>query len=105
MPNHALRLSAMLFFTLVGIFIIDQNIKMLFVDGFRYYSDCIDLILVYNRGVAFSMLEFLDEWLKYIQLVMVFGVLGYIFYLKQLCYAIPAGLLLRSEERRVGKEC
>ncbi len=94
MPNHALRLSAMLFFTLVGIFIIDQNIKMLFVDGFRYYSDCIDLILVYNRGVAFSMLEFLDEWLKYIQLVMVFGVLGYIFYLKQLCYAIPAGLLL-----------
>ena len=94
MPNHTLRLSAILFFTLVGIFIIDQNIKMLFVDGFRYYTDCIDLILVYNRGVAFSMLSFLDEWLKYIQLVMVMGVLGYIFYLKKLCYAFPAGLLL-----------
>ena len=94
MPNHTLRLSAILLFTLVGIFIIDQNIKMLFVDGFRYYTDCIDLILVYNRGVAFSMFAFLDEWLKYIQLVMVFGVLGYIYYLKQICYTIPAGLLL-----------
>jgi len=94
MPNHTLRLSAILFFTLVGIFIIDQNIKMLFVDGFRYYTECIDLILVYNKGVAFSMLSFLDEWLKYIQLAMVVGVLGYIFYMKKLCYAFPAGLLL-----------
>ena len=93
MPNM-LRLNVILFFTLAGIFIIDQNIKMLFVDGFRYYTDCIDLILVYNRGVAFSMLAFLDEWLKYIQLVMVFAVLGYVLYLKQICYAIPSGLLL-----------
>ena len=94
MVNHTLRLNAILFFTLAGIFIIDQNIKMLFVDGFRYYTECIDLILVYNKGVAFSMLAFLDEWLKYIQLVMVTGVLAYILYLKQVCYAFPAGLLL-----------
>lgn len=89
-----LRLSAILFFSLLGVFIIDQNIKMLFIDGFRYYTECIDLILVYNKGVAFSMLSFLDEWLKYIQLAMVLGVLGYIFYLKKLCFAFPAGLLL-----------
>jgi len=94
MHNYTLRLSAILLFTLVGIFIIDQNIKMLFVDGFRYYTECIDLILVYNKGVAFSMFAFLDEWLKYIQVVMVVGVLGYIFYLKEICYAFPAGLLL-----------
>jgi len=94
MANDTLRLSATVLFSLVGVFIIDQNIKMLFVDGFRYYTECIDLILVYNRGVAFSMLSFLDEWLKYIQLVMVSGVLGYIFYIKKLCYAFPAGLLL-----------
>jgi len=94
MHNKTLRLGAILFLTLIGIFIIDQNIKMLFVDGFRYYTDCIDLILVYNRGVAFSMLSFLDEWLKYIQLIMVLGVLAYIFHLKQVCYAFPAGLLL-----------
>jgi signal peptidase II len=94
MPNHTLRLSAILLFALAGIFIIDQNIKMLFVDGFRYYTECIDLILVYNKGVAFSMFAFLDEWLKYIQLVMVFGVLAYVFYLKKICYALPAGILL-----------
>ena len=94
MDKNILRLSVTLFFSLVGVFIIDQNIKMLFVDGFRYYTDCIDLILVYNKGVAFSMLSFLQEWLKYIQLVIVSMVLGYIFYLKRLCYAFPAGLLL-----------
>ena len=94
MHNPTLRLSFILLFSLVGVFIIDQNIKMLFVDGFRYYTDCIDLILVYNKGVAFSMLSFLDEWLKYIQLVLVSAVLGYIFYLKQLCYAFPVGVLL-----------
>ena len=67
---------------------------MLFVDGFRYYTDCIDLILVYNKGVAFSMLAFLDEWLKYIQLVLVLGILIYIIVLKEMCYAFPIGLLL-----------
>jgi len=94
MDKVHIKLSGIIFLTLVGIFIIDQNIKMLFVDGFRYYTECIDLILVYNKGVAFSMFAFLDEWLKYIQLVMVVGILAYIIYLKKLCYAIPAGLLL-----------
>ena len=94
MTNKVLRLSVILFFTIIGIFIIDQNIKNLFVDGFRYYTECIDLILVYNKGVAFSMFAFLAEWLKYIQLVLVLGVLIYIILLKQVCYAFPAGLLL-----------
>jgi len=93
MPN-TFRLSAILLFTMAGIFIIDQNIKMLFVDGFRYYTECIDLILVYNKGVAFSMLAFLDEWLKYIQLVLVTGILVYVIYLKKICFAFPAGLML-----------
>jgi len=94
MHNKTLRLNAILFFTLAGIFMIDQNIKMLFVDGFRYYTECIDLILVYNKGVAFSMLAFLDEWLKYIQIVLITGILVYIISMKQLCYAFPAGLML-----------
>lgn len=94
MPNPTLRLSAIMFLSMAGIFIVDQNIKMLFVDGFRYYTDCIDLILVYNKGVAFSMLAFLDEWLKYIQLVLVSGILIYIITLKKICFALPAGLLL-----------
>jgi len=94
MHNKIIRLLTILFFTTVGVFIIDQNIKSLFVEGWRYYSECIDLILVYNKGVAFSMFAFLDGALKYIQLVLILGVFGYIIYLKQLCYAFPAGLLL-----------
>ncbi len=94
MPKHMFRLSAILLFTIAGIFIIDQNIKMLSVEGFRYYTECIDLILVYNKGVAFSMLSFLDEWLKYIQLVLVTGIFGYVIYLKKICFAFPAGLML-----------
>jgi len=94
MRNKTFRLLVIMVFTLLGVFIIDQNIKTLFVDGWRYYTDCIDLILVYNKGVAFSMFAFLDEWLKYIQLVLIFGVLAYIVYLKDVCYAFPAGLML-----------
>jgi len=94
MPNQTLRLLAIILFTLAGVFIVDQNIKTLFVDGFRYYTDCIDLILVYNKGVAFSMFAFLDEYLKYIQLLLVSGVLWYIIRLNKLCYALPSGLLL-----------
>lgn len=92
--NKSLRLAAILLFALAGIFIIDQNIKALFVEGFRYYTDCIDLILVYNKGVAFSMFSFLDQYLKYIQLALVSGVVLYVFYLKKLCYALPMGILL-----------
>ncbi len=94
MHSSLFRLITILFVTLGLIFVIDQNIKMLFVDGFRLYTECIDLILVYNKGVAFSMFSFLDESLKYIQLVMVSGVFIYIISLKKVCYAIPAGLML-----------
>jgi len=94
MPKQTLRLVAIMLFSLLGVFIIDQNIKTLFVEGFRYYTECIDLILVYNKGVAFSMFAFLDEYLKYIQLVLVSGVMLYIITLKKMCYALPSGILL-----------
>jgi signal peptidase II len=88
------RFFSILFLSLAGIFIIDQNIKSLFLDGYRYYSDCIDLTLVFNKGGAFSMFAFLKEYLKYIQILFILGVFGYIVYLKKLCYAFPAGILL-----------
>jgi len=94
MNNKTLRLLAVLLFALAGIFIIDQNIKSLFVEGFRYYTSCIDLILVYNKGVAFSMFSFLAEYLKYIQLILVSGVLLYVIKMQKLCYALPVGILL-----------
>lgn len=77
-----------------GIFIIDQNIKTLFLEGFRYYSEWIDLILVFNKGVAFSMFSFLREWLKWIQLGMIMGVVIYTLYLNNRIYSVPVGILV-----------
>ena len=94
MDKYFLKLCIVIFFSMAGIFIIDQNIKTLFVEGFRYYTECIDLILVYNKGVAFSMFAFLEEWLKYIQILIVIAVLAYVLFLKKICYALPVGILL-----------
>ena len=79
---------------MAGIFIIDQNVKTLFIDGYRYYSDCIDLTLVYNKGVAFSMFAFLESWLKWLQLLLIAGALGYVIWLRKMCYFLPTGILL-----------
>ena len=94
MISNFFQILLRLFIAIIVVFIVDQNIKFLFVDGWRYYTDCIDLILVYNKGVAFSMFAFLDEPLKYIQLVLIFGILLYMIYLREICYALPAGLML-----------
>lgn len=88
--------SFFIFFLLaLGVFIIDQNIKMLFVEGYYKEGKCIDLVLHYNKGVAFSMLAFLGPYLKWIQLFLVLVILFIIFkerYLKR--YALPLGLLI-----------
>ena len=54
----------------IGIFVIDQNIKSLFLAGYRDYGECISLVFALNKGVAFSMFAFLGEWLKWIQIVL-----------------------------------
>ena len=79
---------------MVGIFIVDQNIKQLFIEGYRFYSDYVDLVLVYNRGVAFSMFAFLGEWLKWLQLILIVSVGAYIVNLRKGCYAVPGGILI-----------
>ena len=67
--NTIVFLSAM-----VGIFVIDQNLKAIFLEGFRWYGDYFSLILTYNKGVAFSLFAFLEEYLKYLQLLLILGV-------------------------------
>jgi len=57
------------------IFIIDQLIKYSFLNGFEWQSKCISLTLAINKGVAFSMFAFLGEYLKYIQCVLIAGLL------------------------------
>ncbi len=76
--------------------VLDRVIKDLFLGGYHYENGCITLSLVYNRGVAFSMFAFLGEYLKYIQIVLILAVLGYLLYHKDLFqkYAIPAGMII-----------
>ncbi len=79
----------------IGTFIIDQNIKMLFVEGYYRAGECIDLELHYNKGVAFSMFSFMGPYLKWIQSLLIIGILFFVFkegYLKR--YAFPVGLLV-----------
>jgi len=90
-----MRAFAIFFLVLLGIFIIDQNIKSLFVEGYYRPGECIDLELHYNKGVAFSLLAFLGPYLKWIQALLVLAILFFIFkegYIKR--YAFPAGLLI-----------
>ena len=90
------------FLVLVGTFIIDQNIKIWAMDavnGIEYMTivkgACIDLELNYNRGVAFSMLAFLGDNLKWVQFTLIIGIIGYVVYegyLKK--YAFAIGLIV-----------
>ncbi len=65
---------------IIGTFIIDQNIKSLFVNGYFLDGDCISLELHYNKGVAFSMFASLGEYVKWLQITLVTFVIGFIFY-------------------------
>jgi signal peptidase II len=90
-----MRVFAIFIMVILGTFIIDQNIKSIFVDGYYRAGECIDLELHYNKGVAFSMLSFLGPYLKWIQAVLVLVILYVVFaegYIKR--YAFPAGLLI-----------
>ena len=86
----------------IGTFIVDQNLKVMAMDsvnGVEYMTivkgACIDLELHYNRGVAFSLLSFLGDNLKWLQLVMILGIIVFVFYegyLKK--YAFAIGLIV-----------
>ena len=90
-----MRLLAIFFLVLIGTFIIDQGIKDLFVAGYAWQSPCISLELHYNKGVAFSMFAFLGGYLKWLQALLILGIILYLFgsgFIKR--YAFALGLLL-----------
>lgn len=97
-----MRSTVIFLLLVIGTFVIDQNLKvwaMESVNGVEYATilkgSCIDLELHYNRGVAFSMLEFLGDNLKFVQLILIGGILFYIFYegyVKR--YALALGLIV-----------
>jgi len=90
-----MRAFAIFLFVAIGTFVIDQNIKALFVEGYYRAGECIDLELHYNKGVAFSMFAFLGPYLKWIQGLLVMVILYVVLkegYIKR--YAFPVGLLI-----------
>jgi signal peptidase II len=64
-----------IFLLFVSVFTIDQLIKYIFVSGFRFETQCISGVLTYNKGVAFSLFKFLGEWLKWIQISFLIGII------------------------------
>ncbi|MDP3300557.1 MAG: signal peptidase II [Sulfuricurvum sp.] len=85
---------AILLAVMSAVLIVDQAIKNIFLEGWRYYTDYIDLILVFNKGVAFSMFSFLAESLKWLQLALLAGVVAYTLWLKENRYLIPTGIMV-----------
>lgn len=74
-----MRASLFRFFVFfVLIVAIDQAIKWVFLHGFSYRGGWFDLILVYNKGVAFSWFAFLGAYLKYIQVGLICLIFGYL---------------------------
>ena len=74
-----LRILGKFFIFFICIMCVDQAIKYLFTHGgLSVKSEWIDLVLIYNRGVAFSMFAFLGEYLKIIQLALIVGIFGYL---------------------------
>lgn len=97
-----MRSLIIFFLVALGTFIIDQNIKIWAIDAVNglersiiMEGSCINLELFYNKGVAFSMLAFLGDNLKWVQLLLIFGIILYVFYdgyLKK--YAFAIGLII-----------
>lgn len=78
------------------LFIVDQYIKFIFVNGYERPGECISLVLAYNYGVAFSMFAFLAENLKFIQIAIMAAGIIYLALNKDIfeLYYIPASMLL-----------
>jgi len=79
----------------IAVFLIDQAIKQVFLNGFRWDGEFFSLILTYNDGVAFSMLTFLGKHLKMLQILILGGLFAYLLYEKELLnrHFIPFALL------------
>jgi signal peptidase II len=80
----------------IVVFIIDQIVKYGFANlNWDVNGPYMSLKLAYNYGVAFSMFSFLDDNLKYLQLIIVLIGTIYLFKNKDVFkeYYLPIGLL------------
>ncbi len=91
--KNQLKIASIIF---IIIFIIDQVVKFGFANlGWDLDGPYMSLKLAYNRGVAFSMFAFLNEYLKFIQLGIAIAGLLYLLKNRDIFkeYYIPIALL------------
>jgi len=110
--TNRFRFSLFTFFIVVALFFaIDQTIKywmivramglyhlpanMLYDRVLDIYkTHCINLRLVFNDGIAFSMLSFLHGYLKWMQLVLIVAVAAYVIKRHRDCFMLPSAILI-----------
>ncbi|WP_034549964.1 signal peptidase II [Helicobacter fennelliae] len=63
---------------IIAVICVDQLIKMCILQGFRWESKALSIVLVYNNGVAFSMFASLGAHLKWIQVGFLLVVMIYV---------------------------
>ena len=111
MRNISYKLIITLILSMAAVFFADQLIKEFFLSKAMemygvpqkflyshsvdiYETTCVNMRLVFNYGVAFSMFSFLESYLKWIQLLLISGAFVYIVRLNKGCYALPSGILI-----------
>ena len=64
-------------------------------NNFEYQGNIISLVLAYNQGVAFSLFDFLKEWLKYLQILLLIGIFAYLWKHKEIfqAHSLPIGII------------
>ncbi|MBZ7938519.1 lipoprotein signal peptidase [Campylobacter sp. W0014] len=82
----------------IAVFVLDQWIKQLTLGGMRWQSEYFDLTFTLNTGIAFSMLSFLDHYLKYFHLAFILILVIYLFWQKKFLkeHVIAFGIMLGS---------
>ena len=89
--------SKWLLWAIAVVLALDQTLKWLLLQQYSpgdiiYNGSVISLVLVLNDGVAFSMLSFLGEWLKLLQLLLLGGIAIYLYTHKELISTYPIAL-------------
>lgn len=92
------NLKAILVFILsfVIVFAFDQWVKYLTLAGLRWQSEYLDLTYALNTGVAFSMLSFLEHYLKYLNLALILALFIYLLWQRKFLkeHLVAFGIML-----------
>ncbi|MDR0665057.1 MAG: signal peptidase II [Helicobacteraceae bacterium] len=89
------RSTAFFWLFFICAIVIDQSVKLAILNGFRWDSAALSIVLTFNEGVAFSLFASLGEQLKYILALLVAIAIVFVFLDKLVVrYAQPLGVLL-----------